>query len=84
MKHLKDVSTMDLIKELTNRGYFRYYWHEDDITSILYERGYDYTDQDVREIKSRIQNNIDQGGPLTFQLIEDCIGVHFNFKNLKS
>jgi hypothetical protein len=84
MENLKQVNTLDLMEELTNRGYFRYYWHEDDVKCMIQEYGHDYTDEDIREIKSMIQNNVDHGGPLTFELIENCISEYFNLINLKS
>lgn len=74
---MKNLTTEQLIKELTLRGYLRTLWHRDDVEGRLNEVHNNYTEQDVVSICESIERRWDASVGVNWDVIDAYIEMHF-------
>jgi len=81
MSELKEINTEELIKELSNRGYLRVFWMEDDIKHVAknnFEDPIHLTDDQLNDVVTFIENKWDANIGVSWDTIESSIAYVLN------
>jgi len=81
MSELKEINTEELIKELSNRGYLRVFWMEDDIKHVAennFENPIYLTDDQLNDVVTFIENQWDANLGVSWDTIEYSIAYVLN------
>lgn len=71
--NITEINTEELIAELEKRGYIRVLWHEDDIRDAAETMEVDITDDQIKEVKSYLEDYFDANTGITWYTINNAI-----------